>query len=697
MPTRYSFVLWLLPMYATSATEVDFLRDIRPILTARCVRCHSESLEQEGGLKLDKYATLLQGGEHGAVVVASKSGESALLARVTARDESRMPPTGEPLTAAQLELLKNWIDQGARGPSADAENKVDHWAFRKPQQPPPPRPTDAAFADSAVDAFLRATQEEKQLAPVAEAPRATLLRRVYFDLIGLPPTTDELSAFLSDAEPDAFDRVVDRLLASPRYGERWGRHWMDVWRYSDWDGYGGEIRESKPHIWRWREWILESLNADKSYGRMVEEMLAGDELAPDDPQTLRATGFLVRNWYKFNRNTWLDNTVEHTGKAFLGLTFNCARCHNHMYDPIAQTEFYALRAVFEPHDIRTDRVPREANIDKDGLVRVFDAKADAPTYLFTRGNEKEPQKDRPISPASPKVFDLPLAIAPVSLPPAAYNPALQEFVQEESLATARQAIAAAEAALEAAKHKGAEGDAAREVAIAEKSLVAAQAQLGFVAARIAADVAAFSIPPATNAKELAAAAGKAEREAALAAAVKNALAADWKVEQAKRAVQPGNAATEKALKDAEAALVAARKAQEVAAAAALQPTENYTRLLPVHPVQSTGRRLAFARFITSPENPLFARVAVNHVWLRHFGAPLVPTMFDFGMNGKPASHPELLDWLASEFRDRGGEFKALHRLLVTSRTYRSASTADTHSTIDADNRYPLLQNNRPVS
>src|SRR4029077_7314899 len=155
------------------------------------------------------------------------------------------------------------------------------------------------------------------------------------DLIGLPPPRAEMQAFLADESPDAYARVVDRLLESPHYGERWGRHWMDVWRYSDWDGFGAEVRESQPHIWRWRDWIIESLNADKPYDQMIVEMLAGDEVAPDDPATVRATGFLARNYYKFNRNTWLNDAVEHTGKALLGLTVNCARCHDHKYDPIA--------------------------------------------------------------------------------------------------------------------------------------------------------------------------------------------------------------------------------------------------------------------------------------------------------------------------------------------------------------------------
>src|SRR5205085_5459081 len=195
-----------------------------------------------------------------------------------------------------------------------------------------------------------------------------------------------------DMSANAYEKVVDRLLASPQHGERWGRHWMDVWRYCDPYGSGAELRYSQQYIWRWRDWIIESLNADKGYDRMIQEMLAGDELAPADADVLRATGFLVRNWYKFNRNVWLERTVEHTSKAFLGVTLNCARCHDHFFDPISQKEYYQFRAFFEPHDVRTDRVPGQPNLQKDGLARVYDAKLQAPTYLYVRGNQAQPEK-----------------------------------------------------------------------------------------------------------------------------------------------------------------------------------------------------------------------------------------------------------------------------------------------------------------
>ncbi|MCE9528647.1 MAG: DUF1549 domain-containing protein, partial [Planctomycetales bacterium] len=281
--------------------KVDYLRDVKPILATRCYRCHS-SLAQEGNFRLDSVPALTKGGDGGAAMVPGKSGESRLIAAVLRQGDLKMPPEGEPLTEKQVQTLKAWIDQGAIPPPEGSEAKVDHWAFKKPIRPAVPMPANSGYVRNPVDGFVAAKHEELKLEPVDEASKQVLLRRVYLDLVGLPPTPQEMQTFLDDASPDAYEKVVNSLLNSPHYGERWGRHWMDVWRYSDWDGYGAEVRESQPHIWRWRDWIVESLNADRPYDRMIEEMLAGDELAPEDPATIRATGFLVRNWYKFNRN-----------------------------------------------------------------------------------------------------------------------------------------------------------------------------------------------------------------------------------------------------------------------------------------------------------------------------------------------------------------------------------------------------------
>jgi Protein of unknown function (DUF1549)/Protein of unknown function (DUF1553)/Planctomycete cytochrome C len=931
----------LLAITAAAAAEekVEYLRDVKPILATRCYRCHS-SLAQESNFRLDSVPALVKGGDGGAAVVPGKSGESQLIAAVLRQGDLKMPPEGDPLTPKQIGTLQAWVDQGAAPPPEGAETKVDHWSFQKPVRPEVSMPANSEYIRNPVDAFVAAKHEELKLKPVDEAGKQVLLRRIYLDLIGLPPTPQEMQDFLNDPSPDAYEKVVNTLLDSKHYGERWGRHWMDVWRYSDWDGYGAEVRESQPHIWRWRDWIVESLNADRPYDRMIEEMLAGDELAPDDPATIRATGFLVRNWYKFNRHTWLDNTVEHTGKAFMGITFNCARCHDHMYDPISQEEYYKLRAVFEPYDVRLDRVPGQSDTTKDGLARVFDANAATPTFLFVRGNDKDPVKDKPLAPAAPKVFQqVSFDVQPVNLPSTVWYPGLQASVQTETLATAKAEIekakvalttaqqtlatakqqqadfvakaAAAKAAAEPAKSEPAKpveplivddfskqrddvwkfgpgkweykdgrlvqsdpqdvmcgissvqphpqdfvaklkykltggdtyksvgisfdavgekdlqavylsaagpgphwwlkkggvdsypvtnpketveevgkeyeltlavkegianvsvngklvlackvpaerasagriifwtydataefiraevsplpanlaftqpggevvpgnqadalaaavSDGEKTTAIAEKTLAAANVSVVSVEARIAADKAAYANPPAATAKDLALAAGKTERELALLNAEKALIQAELAAAKAKRGVKPNDMATAKAATDADTAVQTALKARDAAQAAIAQPNEAYSKLTPVYPTTSTGRRLALAKFISSQENPLTARVAINHIWLRHFGTPLVPSVFDFGLNGKQPTNQPLLDWLAVELMENGWSQKHIHRLIVTSRTYRLSSTAsggrllsetqptDTsaNSTIDPENKYYWRQNPR---
>lgn len=475
---------------------------------------------------------------------------------------------------------------------------------------------------------------------------------------------------------------------------------MDVWRYSDWDGYKAEVRESQPHIWRWRDWIVESLNADKPYDRMVQEMLAADELSPLDGDALRATGYLVRSWYKFNRNKWIDDAIEHTGKAFLGVTFNCCRCHDHMYDPLSQREYYSLRAFFEPYDVRTDRLPGESDTAKAGLVRVFDGKPEAPTFLFVRGNEKNPVSDEPLLPGVPQLFsEVGCKIEPQKLPQVASYPGLAEFIQKETLTAARKELDKARTMLASAEQKFAQEmnqakqaapsaeasvpgpspalhDADSQLELATAALAAAEANLAFNEVRLLADQAAYSSPPAASAKLLSIAAGAAERDFNLLNAKKNLIAAQVKLVTAQRAKKEGDAKTTAAVAAAETALTNAIKARGDAVAAFDKTVDGYTHFTPTYPETSTGRRLALARWITSSDNPLAARVAINHIWLRHFGTPLVPTVFDFGMNGKPPTNQALLDWLACELVANGWQMKPIHKLIVTSRTYRLASSAE---------------------
>jgi hypothetical protein len=245
-----------------------------------------------------------------------------------------MPPEGHPLKPEEIARIKAWIEQGAKIPANDAQepDPRDHWSFRPVERPAVPEVrSQKSEVRNPIDSFVAAKWQEKGLTPVNPADKRLLLRRVYLDLIGLPPTHAEIDAFVQDTSPAAYEKVVDRLLASPQYGERWGRHFLDIWRYSDWWGLGEQLRNSQKHIWHWRDWTIESFNADLGYDEMIRQMLAADELYPTNPAKLRATGYLARSYFLFNRTTWLDGVTEHVGKGFLGLTFNCAKCHDHKY------------------------------------------------------------------------------------------------------------------------------------------------------------------------------------------------------------------------------------------------------------------------------------------------------------------------------------------------------------------------------
>jgi hypothetical protein len=629
---------------------LDYARDVRPILREHCFSCHSAA-KKKGQLRLDARSAAFRGGMSGKAILPGKGRESLLYKLlVDADDSARMPQKAPRLAAEKIEILRRWIDQGAPWPDAEAgEDAVAaHWSTVKPALRTPPA------GGHPVDAFLGAALEARGLSPRPEASRAALLRRLYVDLIGLPPTREELAAFQADRSGEAYEKVVERLLGDPRYGERWGRHFMDVWRYSDWYGWKAEVRNSQPHIWRWRDWIVDSLNADKPYDRMIVEMLAGDEVAPEDPQTLRATGFLVRNWDRYSRNSWLQATVEHTAKAFLATTMNCARCHDHFFDPITQEEYYAFRAFFEPHDVRTDHLEGGAfDLAKDGLARAYDARPDAPTHRFERGDERNPDTSKVIAPAVPRSLGgAPLGIEPVTLPPSATAPERREFVRALALAAEDQAVQ----------------DALQSLGKAEAGsgfdLSVAEARRASLAATLEAE----------RLEGLKGDAWKKAAESALAAQRKLALleAARARFAAKQASDKPDRKAdAKKKLDDAEKALAKAEADFKAPISTAYTP-----RRTAAYPASSTGRRLALARWIASTENPLTARVLVNHVWLRHFGSALVATTFDFGHNGRKPSHPELLDWLAADFMRNGWSLKKLHRLLVTSAAYRRDSAAD---------------------
>ncbi|MCC6508144.1 MAG: DUF1549 domain-containing protein [Pirellulaceae bacterium] len=312
------------------SADVDYVRDVKPLMAQHCYACHG-ALKQEAGLRLDTAQLMIQGGDGGPAITPGQVDKSELLARVTSQaTTTRMPPEGKALSAAEVEILRRWIASGAAAPKDEAPqtDPLAHWAFVPPRQLPfPDGPASDASLLNPIDKWLAVKAQQVGIVPLGPATKRELLRRVTLDLIGIPPTPAEMQAFLDDESPLAYEQVVDRLLQRPEYGQRWGRHWMDVWRYSDWYGRRAvpDVMNSYPQIWRWRDWIVRSLNSDKGYDRMLMEMVAADELCPTEDENIVATGFIVRNWYKWNYETWMKDCVEHTGKAFLGLTLNCAQ------------------------------------------------------------------------------------------------------------------------------------------------------------------------------------------------------------------------------------------------------------------------------------------------------------------------------------------------------------------------------------
>ncbi|HEV8060715.1 MAG TPA: PSD1 and planctomycete cytochrome C domain-containing protein [Gemmataceae bacterium] len=690
--------VWLITALSQTVTDVpaesvDYLKDVKPTLAARCYACHG-GLRQKAELRVDTAKSLIDAG----LVVPGKNAESPLIARVVGKvGLARMPPPseGEPLSDRQISVLKRWIDAGAQVPADEKPDPDprDHWAFRPPvRRSAPQSPDSQILIRNPVDAFLAAEWAKHGLRPQAPADKRLLLRRVTLDLTGLPPTPQESEAFLQDESIDAYERLVDRLLESPQYGERWGRHFLDIWRYSDWWGLGAELRNSQKHIWHWRDWVVESLNADVGYDEMIREMLAADELYPIDQAKIRATGYLARSYFLFNRTTWLDEVIEHTSKGFLGLTVNCAKCHDHKFDAIRQDDYYRLRAFFEPYQVRTDMVSGQPDFEKDGLPRAFDCNLEAPTYKHERGDERRPLTKAPLTPGLPALLTFAdFKIEPIKLPFEGYCPQLQPHVVEAYRRQAEAKVTSALAGLAKAKSL-----------VAEKSLAAAEAELASVTARVLAD----RLPGNQDATK---AAAKAESLAALATAELALIQAEREHSAAKEAGKPA------AKKKQETARAAVAKAM----AALDKPSVNYTPLRGAikaaesnleteasrnkpFPATSTGRRSALAKWIADKGNPLTARVLVNHVWARHFGRPLVATVFDFGRKGATPSHPELLDWLACEFMDSGWSMKHLHRMIITSAAYRMSSSAKTESlasrsrsssaSIDPENRYLWRQN-----
>ncbi|HJT78459.1 MAG TPA: DUF1549 domain-containing protein, partial [Gemmataceae bacterium] len=424
---------------------VDFDRDIHPILARSCLACHG-ALRQKGGLRLDDGAAALKGGNSGPVLRPGSAARSRLLFIVAGLDpDLRMPPGRKaPLTAEEVGRLRAWVEQGAKwgkgDPKAIAQGaRSSHWAFQPVRRPAPPAVRQRQWVRNEIDLFVLARLEAEGIAPSPEADRTTLLRRVTLDLTGLPPTPAEVTAFVHDAAPNAYERVVDRLLASPAYGERWGRHWLDAARYADSDGY--EKDTGRPYAWRWRNWVIDAFNRDLPFDEFTVEQLAGDLLPNATTEQKVATGF-HRNTLT-NREGGVDqeqyrveqvvDRVDTTGTVFLGLTVGCARCHDHKYDPISQREFYQLFALFNS-DVEKDipaPLPDETAADRRRQAEFTKKRADleAARVAYRKGQLPAAQQKWEAGLTPPALQKLPPAVvAAVRVDPARRTPQQKKAV-----------------------------------------------------------------------------------------------------------------------------------------------------------------------------------------------------------------------------------------------------------------------------
>jgi len=630
----------------------------RAVLAARCVECHGADV-QESGLRLDSRAALLKGGDFGPAVVPGKGAVSELLRRITTTNPGQMmPPEGDRLSPEEIAAITAWIDADVPWPGADdappvsvRDPRLRHWAWQPIGTPPVPDRIDAFAAlpgveveRNAIDFFIRAMLAEQQLSPSAVADRRVLIRRLFFDLTGLPPTPVEVDAFVADTDPAAYERLVDRLLASPRYGERWARHWLDVVHYGDSHGYDKD--QPRPHSWPYRDYVIRAFNGDKPYARFIEEQIAGDVLFPDTTDGHEAIGFIAAGPWdlighrevpetktdgKIARHLDRDDMVANTIGTFTSVTIHCAQCHNHKFDPITQDDYYSLQAVFAAID-REDRKyaadPRllRRHADLDARRQALDARMKA-------------LEKRIAEAAGPRLAEIDEQIAGLSRRDADAIPA-DTHDAAQALREEREALVA----------KTVDPQLTAELAIVKRETAAAAAEQR-------------TLPPLSI---------------VFAATSHRRDGKPRKIHVLSR----GNV------------LAPTHEARPGALAAVAMLPSRFD--LPADHREG-DRRVALARWIASPDNPLAWRSIVNRVWQYHFGSGIVATPGDFGRMGFAPTHPALLDWLAAEFRDGGGSLKSLHRLIVTSAVYRQRSDArEACVAIDADNRYLWRQHRRKL-
>ena len=634
-----------------AAPPLTFEKDIRPILKANCFDCHGEGEKLKGGLDLRLRRLMLQGGENGPVIVPGKPERSTLFKLV---HSGEMPKRDKKLTPAQVALIKRWIDGGAKtarpepsqvGQGAGiTEEERAFWSFQPIGQPKIPATRAKDRARTPIDAFLVESMAKKKLSFSPDAEKVTLLRRASFDLTGLPPSPAEVEAFLADAAPDAYEKLIDRLLASSHYGERWGRHWLDVAGYADSDGYS-DADPPRAYAYKFRDYVIRSFNADKPFDQFITEQLAGDELARVTQSDTRsvledakarelviATGFLRTGAdgtatqavpdIDAVRNQVVADTIKIVSTSLLGLSVGCAQCHDHRYDPILQTDYYRLRAVIEPaYDWKKWKTPDQRLVslytDAD-RKKAGEIEAEAKKL----SDEKAVKQKQYIEEALVKHLEKFEADLREKLRTAYDAPTDKRTAEQKKLLADNPSVNINAGVLYQYNQKAAD------------ELKAMDTKIGEIRGRKPAEdfISVLTEPtdkvPVTH------------------------LFHRGDPRQPKQAVAPGGLSV-------------------------LVPTGQEPVLPEKDAALSTsGRRLAYARWLTTGTNPLVARVLVNRVWLHHFGHGLVGTPSDFGAMGERPSHPELLDWLANDFVQHGWQLKRLHKLIMTSTAYRQSSRRD---------------------
>lgn len=620
-----------------------FESQIRPILANRCYECHGEK-KQRGGLRLDTLSEFKLGGDSGPAIVAGDPDGSLLVEAIRYKNPDFEMPPKKPLPKAEVELLEKWVALGAPWPEIEGQRPAvaveseepgfteqdrQHWAFQPVVATPPPELPGNRWVRNEIDRFVASQHAELKLEPAAEADRLELVRRVYLNLHGLPPTPEQAAAFVDDPDPQAYEKLIDTLLASPRYGERWAQHWLDLVRYAESDGYRQDAY--RDNAWPYRDWVVKSLNEDLPYTDFVRLQLAGDEIAPDNPEILVATSYLRNGIYEYNLrdvrsqlNTILTDITDVTGEVFLGLSFSCARCHDHKFDPILQKDYFSLRAFFEPVVWRTDlKLATEEEMARHAEKQAawLDATTEIRAQIDALVGEKieaAVQKDRRRYPDD--IYEM------MNKPVAERTPLEKQLV-----------------------------------AIADRMPygVGQRSPLGHLK---------------TNDE-------KRQYQALLAELKKFDAIKPEPLLDALVATDVGP--------EAPPTLMKTRRGEQEIAPAFLTILDVEAPDIQPRP-NSTGRRTALADWITRPDNPLSTRVIVNRIWQYHFGRGLAATASDFGNLGEKPTHPELLDWLTRRFVDDGWSLKKLHKLILLSATYRQTARRPVTglvAQIDPGNRY----------